>query len=523
MKTKKLLFGALLSLFAFSASAEDVNVVVEHFTQTWFGTETVNYIDPGFTGTDTVFTVGDTIYIKGTLDGTATPTSVQLQVFDCVNWNSCPTIINATVNGNEVTGEYPLGDDVMLSDFPSGKNTKLALRIYIVYPADIAHPGKNIVEFDGWNGIRIEPVGGIYPEVFDPLLTATMTHIAADGTETEYVQGEWVLFNGGPALAANANPTVRAGDVLRFQGTYLTDVDGVKAVALGGHFSYTAEEDTSWAPTKFGHVFTLADESKGNLDGTFDFKIVVPSFIPEDILIGGTGFDNANSYYEHIQIRATYADPTYEYAGKTLADGGYANWQGLTAIWEGEKPVLGASVSGINVISTTENSVTLDWDLAKDAAWQVAFIAEGSEVRNPQNCDTFYTVNTMPAIVGGLEPGTDYKAYVRAVKDPNADPIEVGAFNAFANGIPFTTKPLSVSDSEVANVTLYPNPTNGLLTIAADAEYEIEVSDLAGRLVMSTSIAAEAKQLDFSEMNSGIYLVRFINGEKSFTKSFIKQ
>ncbi len=509
MKTKKLLLGALLSLFAFSASAAEV----EHFTQTWLGTETVNYMDAGFSGTDTAFTVGETIYIKGTLEAGVTPTSVQLQIFDCVDWNSSVAIIDAEVNGAEVTGEYVIEDDKLLSNFPSGKNTKLALRIHIIYP-------DGNIEFDGWKAIRIEPVGGIYPEIFDPLFTATMTHIAADGTTTEYIQGEWVLFNGGPTAVAYTTPTIKAGDILQFKGTYLPEVGGAKVIAVGGHFSYTEAEDNSWAPNKFLHTFS----EKGEFDGTFDFKIMVPYFIPEDILFNSSSWDLANSFYEHIQLRATYDDPTVEYDGGTLADA-FANWQGSVAIWDGDKPTLGAAVKNVTV-EANDSSATLNWNFEADAEWHVVFIEDGSGIRDPGFVEPTI-VKSLPATIGGLKAGTSYKAYVRSVADPDTtggkEPI-TGSYPALSEGISFTTTgTASLSTAEAAEVSIYPNPATDEVTIAADAAYAIEVSDLSGRVVLSTSMTSETAKLNVAGLNAGIYLVRFIDGDISFAKSFIKQ
>ena len=62
-------------------------------------------------------------------------------------------------------------------------------------------------------------------------------------------------------------------------------------------------------------------------------------------------------------------------------------------------------------------------------------------------------------------------------------------------------------DENTSNVSLYPNPTNGLLNIEGQGTMHISISNLLGQKVCETS-AEDSANLDLSGYGQGIYLVR---------------
>ena len=81
-----------------------------------------------------------------------------------------------------------------------------------------------------------------------------------------------------------------------------------------------------------------------------------------------------------------------------------------------------------------------------------------------------------------------------------------------------TMDDLSVKEYQVVNVALYPNPTQGILTIETSSEMEtVAVIDLNGRTVhYEANINGTHHQLSTSEWNSGVYIVKlFGNGTVS--------
>jgi hypothetical protein len=62
--------------------------------------------------------------------------------------------------------------------------------------------------------------------------------------------------------------------------------------------------------------------------------------------------------------------------------------------------------------------------------------------------------------------------------------------------------------NEIAtNISIYPNPTNGLLHIAGQGTMHITVSNLLGQKVMETTAESQAT-IDLSRHESGMYVVR---------------
>ncbi len=70
-------------------------------------------------------------------------------------------------------------------------------------------------------------------------------------------------------------------------------------------------------------------------------------------------------------------------------------------------------------------------------------------------------------------------------------------------------------DPENRDLIVYPNPTNGFLSIKGKAIKEIKVYDLQGReIVVSTNKEEDKLILNFAELEQGIYFIK-INSERS--------
>ena len=504
-----------MSLCSVAAFAEEVN----NLTMNWFGTETENYLEKMAADSTFLpeFEVGETITVKGTLLEGVTADSIMMQFCDTKSWAMTGTVQKAVITGQEVVGTYVIPENTPLTNFPEGKNTSPVLRMHSLYDA-----GAN-VEFDGWNfKLKIMPVDGIYPEetlAVSDVFSVEMHHYKADGTLVkEYPGTGWVPFS------SVAGEEIVVGDVLHFTGKYLTEFttnDTTYTVTgLTGGMNYYSGA-TVWSPDLFNFDFSMPNPKKGNIDGIIDVKVVVPCFIPSNLLKGSADEDE-EIFHPLIQVRASYAS---KFGIGPVIEGGkantYANWWGYPSV-AAAVPVLGNAVEEIEVVGTKDSSVFLTWKLGADAVWDIV-VGEKGKVRNPLQ-SPFTTVRSVPAAIGGLDPTKEYELYVRSVSNPDTTNASANrTVGNYSEKLVFAFAPASIDDAEAANISMYPNPTTGLLTIAADAAYEIEVSDLSGRIVMSTSMVAATKELDLTEMNAGIYFVRFSNGEKSFTKSFVKQ
>jgi hypothetical protein len=83
---------------------------------------------------------------------------------------------------------------------------------------------------------------------------------------------------------------------------------------------------------------------------------------------------------------------------------------------------------------------------------------------------------------------------------------------------------LSVSDNELLNVSMYPNPTASKLNISAASTIKnVSIFNLIGRKVMGLNIDSNSAAIDVSGLSSGLYLINYTIGDAVGTAKFIKE
>ena len=81
----------------------------------------------------------------------------------------------------------------------------------------------------------------------------------------------------------------------------------------------------------------------------------------------------------------------------------------------------------------------------------------------------------------------------------------------------------AVNAVSFANVKFAPNPTNGVLRISADNNYNVTVYDITGRVVATSVMTNNTTSIDLTKAQSGVYLVKLNNGQTSATYKIIKK
>lgn len=73
-------------------------------------------------------------------------------------------------------------------------------------------------------------------------------------------------------------------------------------------------------------------------------------------------------------------------------------------------------------------------------------------------------------------------------------------------------------------ISVYPSIADDIVHIenATDESFHIDIMTLSGHLVMSNKMVSGINQFDVSGLSEGIYLIRFMTAQGSFTKKFIK-
>lgn len=101
--------------------------------------------------------------------------------------------------------------------------------------------------------------------------------------------------------------------------------------------------------------------------------------------------------------------------------------------------------------------------------------------------------------------------------------VEFGVPWGFVNlGAQSTGCALSVNDNELSNVAIYPNPSNGNMTLKAptSTEAQITVFSILGKQVYKSSQSLNS-EMDLTDLKTGVYLIRIEAEGKQTTKRLI--
>ena len=82
----------------------------------------------------------------------------------------------------------------------------------------------------------------------------------------------------------------------------------------------------------------------------------------------------------------------------------------------------------------------------------------------------------------------------------------------------------SVGENAQQALNIYPNPVNDKLFIEANETISnVEIYNLTGVKVLSQECNSDKVEIEVSELQSGIYFIKMINGNSTETRSFIKK
>lgn len=134
----------------------------------------------------------------------------------------------------------------------------------------------------------------------------------------------------------------------------------------------------------------------------------------------------------------------------------------------------------------------------------------------PTTGDIVLVDNTDPII--SSEPNEDWLNinYATATGGSTQDVI------ATVDTTPISFGVLSTPDVKLEGVSIYPNPTSGLVSIkGVDAIDFVEVMDITGKLVKT--IKDNSTQIDMRDLQSGVYFMRISTTKGFATKKIVKQ
>ena len=85
---------------------------------------------------------------------------------------------------------------------------------------------------------------------------------------------------------------------------------------------------------------------------------------------------------------------------------------------------------------------------------------------------------------------------------------------------------LNIEDEEMGDISIYPNPTNGVLNVFVEYpelfEY-IEIRDVNGKMIFSELLMSGVMEMDLTELPDGVYFVRLVSEQNIFNHKVIKE
>jgi len=259
---------------------------------------------------------------------------------------------------------------------------------------------------------------------------------------------------------------------------------------------------------------------------------------------GNGAFSSVRSFTTVIPVCAVYNSTQNNI---NIPSGGNPNQYPFTAT--STKTISGASVTeiitDINVTVNIQHIWAGDMDikLTSPNGTEVLLLANSKCDDGTDDINVIYDdegsvlvcSTTVPAVGGITIPESALSAFdgeglngdwVLSATDSHKD--DGGEFLNFSMEI-CSAEALSVFENEINSFMMFPNPSNGLVTISLNSSENVNVSlyDVRGRRVYAqlynNNEDVFAKEIDFSAMAAGVYLLSVRSGDTKATKKLVIQ
>ena len=75
---------------------------------------------------------------------------------------------------------------------------------------------------------------------------------------------------------------------------------------------------------------------------------------------------------------------------------------------------------------------------------------------------------------------------------------------------------LSLENSSVSELSLFPNPTDGIISIKSDKNYQLEIYSVDGKIILKDN----GNNIDISALQNGTYFLKIIQENTNNSASF---
>lgn len=81
---------------------------------------------------------------------------------------------------------------------------------------------------------------------------------------------------------------------------------------------------------------------------------------------------------------------------------------------------------------------------------------------------------------------------------------------------------LSVNETSVINVNIYPNPASDYISIEGEDIQDVTIYDISGRTLMTVEFRNNVQNINISDLNSGVYFLNIRTQEGSMIERIVK-
>ncbi len=330
------------------------------------------------------------------------------------------------------------------------------------------------------------------PHTFTTSCSSIATPFFEDFSSTSANQACWtVINNNGDADAWDMNYT----------GNPLV---GDEVAAITTDFNSGNNDDYLVSPT-----LTLTNNNQLN----FSYRVQSAGEPDQfQVLVSTTGGDNPANFTDTIMALDTVSNTAYQdtiidlsaYTGDIniafhVPNGGPDGWRlyidAVRVAEECKMPTAGIASA------ITSSSAELGWTTTGTAAsnWSIEYGPAGF-TQGTGNVINGTSFNPHP--VAGLLDGTDYDFYI-------ISNCALGEKSAWAGPFNFTTYITGVGENtEINEVSIYPNPNNGVFTLNVNAnDARVNVMNTQGQVILSKNVLSKKESIDLSNNAKGIYFV----------------
>lgn len=225
-----------------------------------------------------------------------------------------------------------------------------------------------------------------------------------------------------------------------------------------------------------------------------------------------------------IQFTSVNTPPTYPITGLTENTTYYVNIRTIcglkdTSDWSTDafRTMITCHAPKIYTTSVTDRQAVIFWDTIQTA---ISYEYTVDQSPNPPAFGT--TILTNSTFAAGLDPGTTYYAHVRSHCGTIYDISGWGTYE-------FNTLwPAGVNDLKgTSGMTVYPNPAIDIINVnfanAPGSNAMVTITDIAGRIMLNESVKGNRTTINVSNLATGVYLLKYVDGSSAKTIKFNKE